>query len=101
MDRAHIWTKRTELGGRTGIASAWVYRGLRVLVAVPIAAVAVGLSVAAIAAFLIATGTSVAAAIAGTAIAVAVWLAFFATIGWLLPDLSDRSALAQEPPEGR
>ena len=77
----------------------WVYRGLRVLVAVPAAAIAVVLSVAAIAAFLIATGASLIAAIAGTVIAVAVWLAFFSAIGRLLP--ADRSAFAREPPEQR
>jgi hypothetical protein len=76
-----------------------VYRGLRILIAVPSAAIAALLSVAAIAAFLFATGTDMVAAIAGTLIAIVLWLALFSTMGWLLPDLSESSALPQEPPE--
>jgi hypothetical protein len=62
---------------------------LKVLIAVPSAAIAALLSVAAIAGFLVATGSNFFEAMAGTVTAIAFWVAFFSAVGRLLPDLPD------------
>jgi hypothetical protein len=61
----------------------FVVRGIKVLITVRSAALAVFLSIAAIPAFLLLTGTDVVVAVVGAVAAIAMWLGF----GWVVDRL--------------
>lgn len=82
-DRGHGRSERTDTR-ESGAHCFWVVvRGIKVLITVRSAALAVFLSIAAIPAFLLLTGTDVVVAVVGAVAAIAMWLGF----GWVVDRL--------------